>query len=197
MKSSKALKEWASTCQSYLEGVPLLLLRKGGVGDAGLDRPDGPFWLVPTWLHQQEQGLRSEARGLLERSRPLKSPDGTLQLMLAAQLLAGWEITDPSLLPALEAEHAMTAETVLKRFHYRQPGLHAWLLRAWSRAAPISMPWNPIWDGCVSWMTLDKAVEIPSGANAVADESKLVATYHRLAAILGAPQVGPNVPCGD
>ena len=89
MKSSKALKEWASTCQSYLEGEPLLLLRKGGVGDAGLERPDGLFWLVPTWLHQQEQGLRPEALGLLERSAGLKSPPGSLHLSLAAQLYAG------------------------------------------------------------------------------------------------------------
>ena len=196
MKSSKALKEWASTCQSYLEGEPLLLLRKGGVGDAGLERPDGLFWLVPTWLHQQEQGLRPEALGLLERSAGLKSPPGSLHLSLAAQLYAGWEVNDPSVLLALEAHHAMTPETVLKRFNYRQPGLNAWLLRVWQTQAPVSMLWNPAWDGCVSWMNLDVPVEAPPGTNLVADESKLDAMYHRLAALLGTPQVGPSAARG-
>jgi hypothetical protein len=191
VKSSKALKEWASTCQSFLESEPLLLLRKGGVGDAGLERPDGPFWLVPTWLHQQEQGLRPEARGLLERSAGLKSPPGSLHLNLAAQLCASWEVTDPLLLPALETHHAMTPETVLKRFHYRQPGLNAWLLRVWQTQTPVSMLWNPAWDGCVSWMNLDSVIEVPAGTNPIADESKLASMYHRLAALLGAPQIGP------
>jgi hypothetical protein len=97
---------------------------------------------------------------------------------------------------ALEAHHAMTPETVLKRFNYRQPGLNAWLLRVWQTHAPVSMLWNPAWDGCVSWMNLDVAVEAPPGTNPVADESKLDAMYHRLAELLGTPQVGPSAARG-
>ena len=191
MNGNMGLKEWASTCLAYAEGNPLLLLRKGGVGDAGLGRPDGLFWLVPTWVHQQEQGLRHDRRDLLAKAEALRSPGGILRLSLAARLMAAWEIQEDLVLQELLSFHAMTEETVAKRFHYRKPGLNAWLLKVWKAPSPIDLPWNPAWDGCVSWMDLGQGHGLDDGAMPTADESVTKNLYERLAVVLGQPSAGP------
>lgn len=191
MNGNMGLKEWASTCLAYAEGTPLVLPRKGGVGDAGLDRPDGLFWLVPTWVHQQEQGLRPERVDLLARAVALRPAEGTLRLSLAARLMASWAITDEAVLPHLRPFHAMTDETVSKRFHYRKPGLQAWLLRVWKAPLPIDLQWNPVWDGCVSWMDLGACHALDTGASPTADESVMLNLYERLSNVLGQPHSGP------
>lgn len=197
MNGNMGLKEWASICLAQAEGNPLVLLRKGGIGDAGPGRPDGLFWLVPTWVHQQEQGLRPECRDLLSRAEALRPPAGTLRLSLAARLLASWGIAEESVLPELRSFHAMTDETVAKRFHYRKPGLQAWLLRVWKRPAPLDLPWNPVWDGCVSWMDLGAEHALAGVAKPTADESVLTTVYERLAKVLGPASAGPFPALGE
>ena len=197
MSGNMGLKEWASTCLAYAEGTPLLLLRKGGVGDAGLDRPDGLFWLVPTWVHQQEQGLRPERRDLLARAETLRSLEGTLRLSLAARLMAAWGISEESVLVQLRPFHAMTDETVAKRFHYRKPGLQAWLLRVWKAPVPVDLRWNPVWDGCVSWMDLGAGHALEADAKPTADESVMLNLYERLAKVLGPASAGPFSALGE
>lgn len=191
MNGRMALKEWASTCLAYAEGTPLVLLRKGGISDAGPGSPDGLFWLAPTWVHQQEQGLRPECRGLLERAEGLRAPRGILRLSLAARLMASWTIADEGLLASLCPFHAMTEETVARRFHYRQPGLQAWLLRVWTRREPLDIPWNPAWDGCVGWMDLGS--EHPPGdrGGPAFGESALRAVHDGLESVLGPASTGP------
>lgn len=197
MRGNTGLKEWASTCLAHSEGTPLLLLRKGGTGDAGPGRPTGLFWMVPTWVHQQEQGLRPECRGLLSKAESLRPPSGTLRLSLAARLMASWDIGEESVLPELRPFHAMTDETVAKRFHYRRPGLQAWLLRVWRMPAPLDLPWNAVWDGCVSWMDLGAEHALVADARPTADESVLRTVYERLAKVLGPATAGPFSALGE
>jgi len=45
-----ALKEWAVTCRALAEGRQAILLRKGGIGEAGgaFQVEHTRFWLLPT-----------------------------------------------------------------------------------------------------------------------------------------------------
>src|SRR5687767_7531780 len=70
-----AFKEWAVVCRALAEGRQALILRKGGIAEeGGVFRPDhARFWLFPTYLHQQADGLKPESAALLpdvERDRP-------------------------------------------------------------------------------------------------------------------------------
>ena len=63
-----AFKEWASVCDALLEGRQTIILRKGGISEGtapGVFVPEhSEFWLYPTWVHQAEQGVRSDAARL-------------------------------------------------------------------------------------------------------------------------------------
>src|SRR5437763_250989 len=71
-----AFKEWAVVCQALAGGRQALILRKGGIAEAGgAFRPDHTrFWLFPTYLHQTAEALKPPVAATLpavERERPL------------------------------------------------------------------------------------------------------------------------------
>ena len=57
-----AFKEWAVICRALAEGRQALILRKGGIAEAGgrFEVEHTRFWLFPTYTHQQRQ--RHQAR---------------------------------------------------------------------------------------------------------------------------------------
>ena len=59
-----AFKEWAVICQALADGKQALILRKGGIAEAGDDFQveHTRFWLFPTFVHQQRDGIKPEAR---------------------------------------------------------------------------------------------------------------------------------------
>src|SRR5438270_4902540 len=73
-----ALKEWAVICAALAEGRQAILLRKGGIAEAGGEfRVEHTrFWLYPTYVHQQREGVKPEALSLLERAEARRPPPG-------------------------------------------------------------------------------------------------------------------------
>ena len=70
-----ALKEWAVVCRALADGRQSLLLRKGGIAETGgqFQIEHSRFWLYPTYVHQQAEGIIPAARDLLlqvESERP-------------------------------------------------------------------------------------------------------------------------------
>ncbi len=61
-----AFKEWAVICRALAEGKQALILRKGGIAEAGgaFRVEQTRFWLFPTFVHQQETGIVENARPL-------------------------------------------------------------------------------------------------------------------------------------
>ena len=93
-----ALKEWSGVVEALLAGRPLVLLRKGGIAEKGFAISKEPFWLFPTWSHQQEQGLCEEAKGFVKTS-----PFGNEVILSGwAQPLAVWNVINPDLLKSLK-----------------------------------------------------------------------------------------------
>src|SRR6516164_4165918 len=77
-----ALKEWAVICRALGEGRQAILLRKGGIteseGEFRLEHRR--FWLYPTYLHQQQDGITADARAMLEEVEQQRPPQGVVRL---------------------------------------------------------------------------------------------------------------------
>jgi hypothetical protein len=149
-----AFKEWASVCAALLDGRQTIILRKGGISEdqaTGVFAPEHPeFWLYPTWVHQASQGVRDG-----EANAAVASEDGCVPIDAMVQVERLGYIENESALTALESQHILTAETVLKRFHYRRPGLWVLLARVWRGRKPYSIPVTPEHAGCKTWVKLD------------------------------------------
>src|SRR5262249_45034836 len=120
-----AFKEWAVICRALAEGRQALLLPKGGLaGPGGEVQVQHPrFWLSPTYVHQQEEGVRPEALPLLEQVKAERPPAGVVRLTHFAEVTGAYHVHD--LVPTLMLAHLhlWSEETVRKRFAYRSPGL--------------------------------------------------------------------------
>src|SRR3954447_15542724 len=82
MMLKHALKEWAAVCKALAEGRQALLLRKGGIAEPGGDFvvQHSRFWLLPTYVHQQREGLQPEAHPLLDQAEAERPPAGVVRL---------------------------------------------------------------------------------------------------------------------
>src|SRR5205809_4400346 len=91
-----ALKEWAVICRALAEGRQAILLRKGGIAEAGgeFQVEHTRFWLYPTYVHQQREGVQPEALPLLERAEARRPPPGVLRLEHFAEVGGLYHVHD-------------------------------------------------------------------------------------------------------
>lgn len=158
-ESGLALKEWSGLVEALLAGEKLVLTRKGGIGEAGFQCPEEPFWLFPTWSHQQEQGLKEAGKAfLLPRA-------GSENVCLPgwATVRAKWNLDDPAKLASLDPWTLLKPESLEKRFYYRHPGLTVLLVEAWKMPVAHEVVALPEWEGCHSWVRLEKPLSLSGG----------------------------------
>lgn len=151
-----AFKEWAGVCEALVDGRQSLILRKGGIDeDHGEFRPEYPsFWLYPTHLHESQQGLRDSSVPL----QWIDAPPGMLALPgLVVVECVSW-VDREETLDSLADLHVWTAETVLKRFHYRRPGLWVLGVRAYRADPAPKIVMTPEQAGCRSWVPLEEPI---------------------------------------
>src|SRR5437016_3381165 len=91
-----AFKEWAVICQALATGRQALILRKGGIAESGDEfrLEHTRFWLFPTYTHQQRDGIRPEARPLLEQAEAERPPAGMLRLAHFAEVAGVYHVHD-------------------------------------------------------------------------------------------------------
>jgi hypothetical protein len=153
-----ALKEWAIICRALAAGRQSLLLRKGGIAEAGgsfqVEQPR--FWLLPTYVHQQEEGILEAARPLLAQATEERPAEAVLRLTHFAEVIAAWVVQDLERVLRLADLHFWSEETVRSRFTYRRPGLHVLLVRVFRAAQPVETEDRPEYAGCRSWLDLGR-----------------------------------------
>src|SRR5437868_5081994 len=83
-----AFKEWAVICRALAEGRQSLILRKGGIAEAGGQfRPEHHrFWLYPTFVHEKPEGIKADAVDLFRAAEAERPPAGTLRLTHFAEV---------------------------------------------------------------------------------------------------------------
>lgn len=175
-----AFKEWAGVCDALASGRQSLILRKGGISE-GPDgfRPDHPaFWLYPTNVHEAEQGLRSPG--------PDRSDETPGTVAIDAMAVVEWtgRVDRPEQLAGLADLHEWTEATVLKRFHYRSPGLWALAVRVFRADEPRRVAVTDAQLGCKTWVPLETPLPT-SGLVAVLDDHGSADRLERLRSTLG------------
>jgi hypothetical protein len=168
-----ALKEWAVICRALAAGRQAILLRKGGIAEAG----DGfrlehrRFWLYPTYVHQQRTGIREDALPLLEQAEAERPPVGVVRLTHFGEVSSGvYQVHDLAGALILSGLHLWSLETVRSRFAYRTPGLFVLPVRVYRAAQAFELPESPAYAGCRSWVELEK--ELPDeGTPVLTDEA--------------------------
>jgi hypothetical protein len=189
-----AFKEWAVVCRALALGRQTLILRKGGIAEGGgaFRLEHERFWLYPTFVHQQIDGIVPEARPLLEQALAGKPPAGTLRLTCFAEVGAAWQLSDLAAVEPLAGMHCWSAETVRARFAYRRPGLFVLAVRVFAVPRAIDLPEAPAYAGCKSWVELEQ--DAPAeGSVAVLDDAAFAAALHTLHGLLASG--GGRTPC--
>src|SRR6516162_7881917 len=112
-----AFKEWAVICKALAEGKQALILRKGGIaedsGDFRLEHTR--FWLYPTYVHQQRDGIKPDGVSLLEQAEAEKPPAGVIRISHFAEVAGVYHLHDLATALMVQALHFWSMETVMAR----------------------------------------------------------------------------------
>lgn len=179
-----AFKEWAVICEALAAGRQAILLRKGGVAEAGdaFRVEHERFWLYPTFVHQQEAGIVESARPLLETARADRPPAGMIRLSHFAEVTRVHHLDDLEKALGLSALHVWSPATVEARFRYRTPGLFVLAVRVYrAKAHPLAE--TAAYAGCKSWVELSEGLET-GDAEAVLDGARLTTIVNDLDRLL-------------
>jgi hypothetical protein len=165
-----AFKEWAVICRALAEGRQALILRKGGIAETGgaFQVEHKRFWLYPTYVHQQRDGIRPEMVPLLEQVEEDRPPQGIVRLTHFAEVAGIYHVHDLLGAWKLAGLHGWSQETVQARFEYRQPGLYVLPVRVYHCPRTFDLPETPEYAGCRSWVELDRDLST-EGATPVLD----------------------------
>ena len=169
--SSLALKEWAVVVESLAAGKQILLLRKGGLYERHGRFSVAPkeFFFFPTYVHQMEQGVVSDAAPQLQTALRNKPADEHLKIAQYATVADIQWLDSRECVEALAELHCWTPETVEKRFTYKTAGLYLFVLRVYQLPQLCFLPMHKRYAGCRSWVDLDESLST-DGATPVLDE---------------------------
>ncbi|MEO9321187.1 MAG: DUF1802 family protein [Nitrososphaera sp.] len=185
----QALKEWAIVCRALGTGRQVVLLRKGGIMEyrQGFQVKHDRFLLYPTFEHQDANYIQGDYRHVFEAefsgSQIPRSNHTTLEYY--AEVAEVKEISDKSVLPALEPFHIWTESYVNARMEYNpSKPMSVLLLRIYRLASPVAVDPKPEWAGCKSWLPVD--IELES-AVPVMDEHDFSRVASKVRRVLSVP----------
>ena len=166
-----ALKEWAVICRALAAGEQSILLRKGGIAESGgaFSVEHTRFWLYPTYVHQQQNGIRAEARPLLEEAQAARPSGGTVCLSHWAEVTGVYHVHDLTRALLLAHLHYWSEETVRQRFAYREPGVYVLATRVYRAPAMHTIAETAAYQGCKSWVELAAPLETGDSAAVLGD----------------------------
>jgi hypothetical protein len=188
-----ALKEWAVLCDAMARGELIAMVRKGGIREqrAGFSVRHDRFLLYPTFFHEKVVEMAPRLAGTLDASHARRPPDGAVRLELVADVAAVWAVAELDRLRAIEGEHGLAWAAVESRFHYKaRPGVQVIAVRVRRLASPVVVPEARRYQGCVSWVALDDAIDV-SRATTVVDDAEFSRRLDRLRDALGEPTREP------
>src|SRR5687767_4389669 len=166
-----ALKEWATVCRALEGGRQILLLRKGGIYEAGgeFELENRQFLLFPTYLHQNLKMLKPEAH---EGFEPRAEEPQQVRLSAAGVVTDIVQVGSRARMDTLDDEHVWAPPLIDMRFNYKPENpLYLLLVRAYRLPQPAVVDNTPAYAGCKSWVPLDHPLAT-GGATPVLDDVK-------------------------
>jgi hypothetical protein len=180
----QALKEWAVICRALAAGRQALLIRKGGIAESSGEFAveQRRFWLFPTYVHQQKDGIVPEAASLLEQAEAVHPPPHIVRLTHFAEAAGSYIVRELADAWKLAGLHCWSPQTVQSRFEYRRPGLSVLAVRVYRAPQGFDLPNTAEYAGCRSWVELDRALPTEGATPVLAEEpfAKLLRTLDRL-----------------
>ena len=158
-----ALKEWAVLCDALAGGEIVALVRKGGIREqrAGFAVRHDRFLLYPTWFHEKSAELQPRFAERIAAASAHRPPEGVIRIGLVAEVAAMWHVRDLESLRAIEPFHGMAWPSVVSRFEYRGvPGVRVIAVRVSRLPLVHDVPETRRYQGCVSWVALDEAIDV-------------------------------------
>ena len=185
-RTTAALKEWAIVCQALADGRQTLLIRKGGIEEIkpGFQVTHRDFWLFPTYVHQKAADLVPSVHAEFAEVQAAQPAPGRLQIQLYATVEDVVQVMKLDRLRALEGQHILSWGCLESRFNYRRPGVHVMTLRVYRRPEMVPLESTPEYDGCVSWVDLDRSLGTEGCVPVLPDaefRARLAAIRHGLA----------------
>jgi hypothetical protein len=164
-----AFKEWDGVCEALAGGRQSIILRKGGIDErpGGFAPEHDVFWLYPTRVHQAQQGLKPEVS---TKSVGLETPN-TVAIHALCVVKRVARIDQPEGPSQLDDLHVWTADTVEKRFNYRNPGLWVLVVRVYVSDRSLTVAVTPEQAGCKSWVEFSEPLPTRGLEPAIPDES--------------------------
>ncbi len=151
-----ALKEWAVVVKALQEGRQILLLRKGGIAEAGgqFRIQQREFFLYPTFLHQEKQYIRPEFSPAFDEIQKGET-FGRVRIASYATVEEVIQVTDLALLHKLEPYHIWTPAYIDLRYRYKPENpLYVMLLRTYTLPQVVEFEETKAYKGCKSWVPL-------------------------------------------
>ena len=164
-----ALKEWAIAVDALSAGETIVLLRKGGIREAGFQVKFSSVWLYPTYEHQKPDLLKSE---YAERVVPVESGwhPKTVKIQSCGSITDILPISNMSQVKALQPYHIWTERAMGDRLRWKpQKPLVVLLLRVYRLATPQIIPYSNTYGGCKSWIDLTEPIATDCLTPAVED----------------------------
>jgi hypothetical protein len=156
-----ALKEWAIACRALDRGEQIILLRKGGIHEDGLDFRvvHRQFLLYPSFEHQRQELIKPQWFSELADTIARAQPKDQVTFSLYGEATELHELLDVTTLDRLGPLHLWTANYAQSRLHWKPSRpLTVMVVRA-HRITPVTVPVLPRYNGCTSWV--DLAEDIP------------------------------------
>jgi hypothetical protein len=171
---SHALKEWAVTIRALREGRQILLLRKGGIIEAG-----GEFAveardvaLFPTYLHEEEQAgaIQPCYRAWLDEEQARKPEGEVVRIDAVARITDVIVVTDFDALLRIGSQHIYSEKLIRYRIE-NEPNrpLYCLFVRAYDLPEPVTLPLEMDYYGCKSWITLAEPIGTEGAVPAMGD----------------------------
>ena len=170
-----ALKEWAVTQRSLLEGHQIILLRKGGIVEetGDFDLKARQFLIYPTYAHETERAgdLQPCFGQWLREEEARKLPPAEIRIEAAAEVSDVVQVADRNKLLNLAPQHIWSPQFIDGRYDWEPyKPVFVLLLRAYALASPVIVPVTRAYGGCRSWIELETPISTLGAVPAVSDE---------------------------
>ena len=184
-----ALKEWAVLCDALADGEIIALVRKGGIREqrAGFAVRHDRFLRYPTYFHEKSAELQPRFAERIGDAAAARPPEGIIRIPLVAEVVATWHVRELERLRAIEQYHGMAWPAVVSRFEYRGTNdVRVIAARVLRLPRSHDVPETRRYQGCVSWVALDSALDV-RGATAVLTDTALASRVAAISQALGTP----------
>ncbi|BAZ44530.1 hypothetical protein NIES4102_15410 [Chondrocystis sp. NIES-4102] len=165
-----ALKEWAIAVETLTSGKTIVLLRKGGIREAGFQVKHDFVWLYPTYEHQKPNLLKPEYNTFITPVESGWHPE-TVNITSCANITHVLPIHDPQTLQALQPYHIWNQQMVSDRTNWQpQNPLIVLLLKVYRLPQPQIIPYHPSYGGCKSWIDLMQPISTENLSPVLTDD---------------------------